>query len=126
MANVQGMTVAFSTSFLARATDFNWSGWERGWNDITLLSTTGGRLKEPSGIYDSGTIVCELDWDPEVDPVAVMGATGETVTVTFADPAPASTLSVSGFLRAFEIAGELGGRTKATATIECSGSITHG
>jgi len=121
-----GLTVTFQSGFCAEILDFNWSGMTREMIETTNFSTTGGKTFTPATTYDPGEIQVELLFDPEVSPITPLTAVQETVTVTYADAAPASTMAASGALSEFTIAGPLEDRMTATATIKFSGSITHG
>lgn len=121
-----GITITYQTGFLAEILDYNWSGIERVSIETTHMGTTGGRTYMPGTLYDPGEIQVELAFDPEESPVTPITAAAETVTVTYADTAPASTMEASGFMTNFEIQGPLEDRMTATATLKLTGVITHG
>ena len=121
-----GLTVTYQSGFFAEIIDFNWTGISRESVDTTNFSTTGGRTSIPSTLYDPGELAVELLFDPETDPTTPIAAAAETVTVTYADDLPPSTMAASGYMTGFEIAGPLEDRMTATATLKLTGTITHG
>ena len=120
-----GLTVTYQSGFLAEIVDFTWSGMSREDIETTNFSTTGARTFTPSTLYDPGELSVELIFDPSTTPMTPIAAAAETVTVTFSDAAPASTLAASGYMREFEVAGPLEDRMTATATLKLSGAITY-
>jgi len=121
-----GLTITYQSGLLAEIIDFSWSGMEREAIDTTNFSSTTAREYMPSTLYDSGELSVELLFDPEIDPTTALSAASETVTVTYADAATASTMAANGFMTGFEIAGPLEDRMTATATLKLTGAITHG
>lgn len=121
-----GLTVTYQSGFMAEIIDWNWSGISREAVATSNFSTTGGMTFTPATLYDPGELQVELLFDPETNPITPITAAAETVTVTYADAAPASTMAASGFMREFSIAGPLEDRMTATATLKLSGSIAHG
>jgi len=121
-----GISVTYQSGFLAEILDFSWSGITREAIRTTHAGTTGAHTYMPASLYDPGEIEVELQFDPEQSPVTPIAAAAETVTVTFPDAAPASTMAASGFMSSFEITGAIGERMTATARLRLSGAITHG
>lgn len=121
-----GLTITYQSGLLAEIIDFSWTGMEREAIDTTNFSSTTAREYTPSTLYDPGELSVEMLFDPETDPTTALAAAAETVTVTYADAAPASTMAASGFMTGFEIAGPLEDRMTATATLKLTGAITHG
>jgi len=121
-----GLAITYQSGLFAEILDFSWSGIERGVIDGTHFASTNAREYTPTTLYDPGEITVEMLFDPETNPTTAISAVAETVTVTYADPAPASTMAASGFMTAFEITAPLEDRMTATATIKLTGAITHG
>jgi len=121
-----GLSITYQSGFFAEIIDFSWSGLARESIDTTNFASSGGREYTPSTLYDPGELQVELLFDPESSPVTPITAVAETVTVTYADAAPASTMAASGFMTDFEIAGPLEDRMTATATLKLTGAVTHG
>jgi len=121
-----GITISYQSGFLAEILDFTWSGISRESIDTTNFATTGARESMPSTLYDPGEMQVELLFDAEVSPITAIASAAETVTVTYSDPAPASTMAASGFMTEFEINAPLEDRVTATATLKLTGAITHG
>lgn len=116
----QGAAVTFSSGFLARATDLNWTGISRTSTDATTLATTGGRPKVFGKIYDPGALECTLQHD--TDATIPIIAAAETVTLTWDD---GQTMSASGALTEYSITPVTeDGIITASATITFSGNIT--
>ncbi len=121
-----GLSVTYQSGFLAEIVDFGWSGISRESIPTSNMASSGAMTFLPAKLYDPGELRVELLFDPEQSPVTPITAAAETVTVTYADAAPASTMAASGFMTNFEIAGPLEDRMTATATLKLSDAITHG
>jgi len=121
-----GLAITYSSSFFAEITDFSWDGMAREDIDTSNFATTGARTFIPGTLYDGGEIQVELIFDPESSPIVPLTAVAETVTVTYSDPAPASTMAASGYMKGFSITGPLEDKMMATATLKIAGDITHG
>tara|TARA_R110000803_G_scaffold107227_2_gene175381 strand:- start:5558 stop:5941 length:384 start_codon:yes stop_codon:yes gene_type:complete len=121
-----GTTVTFQSGLFAEIIELEWSGITRAVYETSNFGTTGGMTYAPGSLYDSGEISVRYAFDPEIDPTTAIAAASETVTVTFADAAPASTMAASGTMRDLTISVPLEDRVTANAVIKLSGSITHG
>jgi len=122
-----GTTITFQSGLFAEIIELEWSGGDRSFYETTHFGTTGGMTYSPGSLYDAGEISVRYAFDPEIDPTTAITAAAETVTITFADAAPASTMAASGFMRTVPtITVPLEDRVTAQATIKLSGSITHG
>jgi hypothetical protein len=121
-----GLAITYQTGFFAEIIDFNWTGMSRESVDTSNFASTGGRTFVPGTLYDGGEVQVEMIFDPETSPLVPLAAAAETVTVTFSDPAPASTMAADMFMTGFEIAGPLEDRMTATATLKVAGTVTHG
>lgn len=81
-----GTTVVFGTSgFNAQLLGLNMDSIARTVRDVTNLSTTGSRKKEPGSLVDQGTLTMRLQFDPDAQPPIANAA--ETLTITFPTPA---------------------------------------
>lgn len=121
-----GTTVTYQSGYLAEIIELEWSGMSRAVYETTNFGTTGGQTFGFGTTYDPGEISVRIAFDPEIDATTALTAAAETVTVTFADSAPASTLAASGAMRDFSISVPLEDRVTANAVIKLSGDITHG
>jgi len=121
-----GTTVTFQSGLYAEIIELEWSGLTRAVYDTSHFGTTGGMTVAPASTYDPGEISVRYAFDPEIDPTTALTAVAETVTLTFADAGPASTMAASGVLRDISITVPLEDRVTASAVIKLSGSITHG
>lgn len=121
-----GLGITYQTGYFTEIIDFTWSGISRESIETTHFATTGARAFVPGTLYDAGELQVEILFDPEVSPLTALAAAAETVTVTYADAAPASTMAASGFMTGFEIAAPLEDRMTATATLKLTGIITQG
>lgn len=129
MANADqgfGLSITFSSGFLALIKSISWSGQNRESLDTTNMSTTDGKMTFlPSDLKDAGEISVDLLFDPDMAPPIASAA--ETVTVTFPIPAggsTAATWAASGFLTSFELTAPHDDLMTATATIKLTGGIT--
>lgn len=120
-----GTTLTFQSGLFAEILELEWSGIERPFFDSSHFGSTA-RTWEPGSLVEPGELAVKIAFDPEVDYYAALAAAKETVTVTFADPAPASTLAASGGLRDFAFSVPLEDRITADAVIKLSGALTHG
>lgn len=116
-----GLSIAFSTGFLAEIISVSGSGISREPINTSHMGTTVAHTFTPSTLFDAGELAVELAFDPATKP-PITGA-AETVTITMPD-AGAATWAASGFLTSFEYTGPLEERMTATATIKFSGDIT--
>ena len=114
-----GTSIAFSTSFLAKLTNVDWSGISRAAVETTTMATTTAKTFMPSDLYDPGSLTVEMQFDSDGTP-PVNGA-AETVTITFGD---AETWICSAFLTDFAFTGATEELWTATATLKFSGPIT--
>ena len=121
-----GSTVTFQSGLFAEIIELEWSGITRAVYETSNFATTGGMTYEAGSLYDAGEISVRYAFDPEIDPTTAIAAVSETVTVTFADAAPASTMAASGTMRDLTISVPLEDRVTANAVIKLSGAITHG
>lgn len=121
-----GISITFQSGLVAELLEYDHSGVAREAIATSHMGTTGGMTFTPSIIYDPGEISCEWAFDPEIDPVTAITAAAETVTITFPDDAPASTLACSGFLREWSLRGPFQDRMTVTGIIKLSGDLTHG
>lgn len=121
-----GIGITYQSGLLAEILDYSWDGMERAVIETSNFATTGGRTYMPGTLYDPGTIDVEILFDAEIDPTTALTAAAETVTVTYSDAAPASTMAASGFMSGLTITGTLEDRVTARASIKLSGAITHG
>lgn len=114
-----GATITFSSSFLARILNIDWSGISRDALETTTTATTGGRTFIPSDTYDPGQLTVEIQFDTDASPPIT--STAETVTVTWPD---LETWSAAGFLQDFSISAANEQVMTATAVVKFTGSIT--
>lgn len=121
-----GLTITYQSGFLAEILNYEDSGVTRESIDTSHMGTTGARTYMPATLYDPGELSVEIAFDPEQDPVTPITAAAESVTVTYADAAPASTMACSGFMTNFTIVGPFEERMTATATLKLTGARTHG
>ena len=121
-----GTTVTFQSGLFAEILELEWSGMSRPVYETSNFGTTGGMTFAAGSTYDPGEISVRYAFDPEIDATTALTAAAETVTVTFADAAPASTLAASGVMRDVSISVPLEDRVTANAVIKLSGDITHG
>lgn len=121
-----GITVDDGTGFFAEILDFGWNGISREAIDTTSMASTNARTFTPATLYDGGEVEVEVIFDPEVSPLTPMSAAASTWTVTYADAAPASTMTASAFMTSFTVNGPLENKMTATATLKVAGAITHG
>ena len=121
-----GVTVTFSSTFLAEITSLSWTGISRAAIDTTHSGTSSGAATFiPSDIEDYGELQVELLFKPNDTPPIASAA--ETVTVTFPVPTGSTngaTWAASGFLTGFEVGVPIDDRMTATATIKFSGVVT--
>lgn len=122
-----GVSISFSSTFLAQITNVTWSGISRSPIDTTYSGVSSGNATFiPSDIKDAGELQVELLFNPNDAPPIASAA--ETVTVTFPLPSggnTAATWAASGFLTNFEVGIPIDDRMTATATIKLSGAITY-
>lgn len=121
-----GTTITFQSGLFAEIIEAEWSGMTRAVYDTSNFATTGAMTFAPGSLYDPGELSVRYAFDPEIDPTTALAAASETVTVTFADAAPASTMAASGTMRDLSISTPLEDRVTANAVIKFSGAITHG
>jgi hypothetical protein len=121
-----GTTVTYQSGLFAEVLEMEWSGLTRNFYEDSHFGTTGGMTYAAGSLYDPGELSVTMAFDPEIDVTTALTAAAETVTVTFADAAPASTLAASGGMRDFSISVPLEDRVTANAVIKFSGDITHG
>lgn len=121
-----GTTVSFQSGLFAEIIELEWSGLTREVYETTHFGTTGGMTYAASSLYDAGEISVRYAFDPEINPLTALTAAAETVTVTFADDAPASIMAASGVMRDVSISVPLEDRVTANAIIKLSGDVTHG
>jgi len=121
-----GTTVTFQSGLFAEIIELEWSGATREVYETSNFATTGGMTYEAAALYDPGEISVRYAFDPEISPITALTAVAETVTVTFADDAPASTIAASGTMREITVSVPLEDRVTANAVIKLSGDITHG
>lgn len=121
-----GVTITFSSTFLASITNVEWSGISRKAIATTHAGTSAGAATFlPSDIEDYGELKVDLLFNPN-DAPPITGA-AETVTVTFPIPAggnTACTWAASGFLTDFQVGVPIDDVMTATATIKFSGVVT--
>lgn len=129
MANADqgfGLSITFSSGFMALIRSASWSGIAREPLDTTHMGSTNGAMTFiPSDLENAGELTVELLFDPDDGP-PITGA-AETITVTFPIPAGGSTAATwacSGFLTSFEMTAPHDNLMTATATIKFSGEIT--
>ncbi len=116
-----GITIAFSSGFLAEIQDVTWSGIHRDSIKSSHAGTTTAHTFSPSDLYDPGELQVEIHHDPSVKP-PINGA-AENITVTWPD-AGAATWVVSGFMTDYEVKSPLEDKIIATATLKLSGDVT--
>ena len=121
-----GTAVTFQSGLYAEILELEWSGLTRDMYETSSFATTGGKTFAPGTTYDPGEINVRYAFDPEVSPLTALAAAQETVTVTFADAAPASTMACSGAVRDVSISVPLEDRVTANAVIKLSVDVTHG
>lgn len=121
-----GTTITFNSGLFAEILELEWSGMERAQYETSHFGTTGGMTFAPGTLYDPGEATVRYAFDPEIDPTTALAAASETVTITFADSAPASTMAATGAMSGMTISVPLEDRVTASATIKFSGTITHG
>ena len=116
-----GITVTFSSGYLAKIEDVSYDGMERGSVETTHAGTTGGDTFIPLTTYNPGQLTTLLQFDTNVAP-PIQGA-AETVTVNL-PPSGANTMSASGFMTSFNFTNPIKDKVMATATIQLSGNVT--
>lgn len=114
-----GLTVTFSTGFLAEILNGKWTGYERKSIDTSHMGTTTAMTFTPGSLADPGQLECEILFDAGTKPP--INSAAESVTVTYSD---ASTWAASGFMTNFDWESPLEDRMTATATIKFSGDVT--
>ena len=114
-----GLTVTFSTGFLAEILTGKWTGYERPVIETSHMGTTTAMTFIPGSLANPGQLECELLFDPSTKPP--INSAAETVTVTYSD---ASTWAASRFMSEFEWESPLEDRQTANATIKFSGDVT--
>lgn len=131
MANADqgfGVTITFSSGFLALVTNVEWSGIARDAIETThSTSTSGYRTWIPSDLKDPGELAIDLLFDPDDSPLTPLTAAAATVTVTYPIPAGgsvAATWACSGFLTGFSVGIPIDDKMSAQATIKFTGVPT--
>lgn len=114
-----GGAITFSSSFLGRILNIEWTGISREALETSTMATTGGKTFMPGDLYDPGSLNVTIQFDTDASPPIT--STAETVTVTWPD---AETWSASGFLTDFSVTAAKEEVMEATATIKFTGSIT--
>lgn len=117
----QGATIAFSTSFFATATNFEWSGISRGAKETTTLATTTAKTFMPEDLYDPGELSVDMQFDTDSAWTTALAGAAETVTITWPD---SETAACSGFMTGFRITASGPEVMSATGTLKFSGPIT--
>lgn len=104
--------------------------------EVTNLSTSGGRLFQPTELYDPGTLTLEILFEPTV---GVGWGTladntheqDETVKISYPisfgsnNSTKATLQSAKGFLKSIEYTLNLEERNTATVVVRMSGSLVH-
>lgn len=119
-----GITIAFSSGFLADVLNVNHSGFSRPSISGSSMGDPGAEKFFPSAHYDPGQLEVEMVFAAETTP-PIDGAR-EAVTVTYpsAGAGGNSTWAAQGFLTDFAIRAPWKDRMLATATLKLSGAIT--
>lgn len=122
-----GLSITFQSGYFAEILDWSHTGFTREAIETTNYATTGARSYQPATLANPGQLEVDFQFDPEVSYVAPMVAAAESVVVTFADAAPASTITCNGFMREVEVAANgIGERMTGRAILQLTGLPVHG
>lgn len=121
-----GISVTFSSGFMAEITSVTHDGIKRGDVDTSSMATTNNAITfTPEALYDPGGLSVELLANPDTAPPIT--AVAETITITWRKPSGktnAATWAFSGYLNEYKVTGSKEGLLTATATLKASGPIT--
>ncbi len=122
-----GVSVTFSSGFLAFITNIDWDGISRTVIDTSnnSLTTPFWRTFIPGKLVDPGSVSVELLFDPNAVPTITAAA--ESIVVTFpkfTGETTAPTWAASGFMSDFKLSAPMDGAMTASATLKFSGAIT--
>lgn len=121
-----GIALTFQSGYFTDITNISHEGMERAAIETTSFSTTGARTYIPGTLYEPGAFTIEFIFDESKNPVTAIGAAAESVTVTFTDPAPGSTMAAQGFLTNITwAASDVEERVNGTATLKLADDITY-
>ena len=115
-----GITITFSSSFLAEILDVTPPGASRASIQTSHMGTTNAHTFTPADLVDWGELVVEMAFAPGTTPPITSAA--EEITITFPDSG-SSTWVFDGFLTGFTPKGPLEDRMTATATIKVTGEV---
>lgn len=123
-----GVSIAFSSGFLAWITNVGISGFSREALPTTNSSTTVAHTHRPAVLYDGGTLTVDLQFNSSTSMVTPITGAIETVTITWplaAGATTAATMSGSAFLTGFDITAPIGGIMTASAKLKFTGQISR-
>ena len=118
-----GITITFSTGFLAEILDVSPPGSSRESIQTSHMGTTNAHTFTPADLVDWGELTVEMAFAPGTTPPITSVA--EEIVITFPDSG-ASTWTFSGFMTGFEPSAPLEDRMTASATIKVSGAVAVG
>lgn len=123
-----GVSITFSSGFMAAITNVSHSGISRAALETTSSATTTYKTFIPADLIDYGSTQVDLEFNPNDTP-PISGA-AETITITFPVPSGSTngaTLAFSGFMTEFQFtvpAAQDEGIMTATATLKATGAPT--
>ncbi len=116
-----GITIAFSSGYLARVEDVSLDGVNRGSIETTHALTVGGDTFIPLATYNPGVLTVLCQFDSAVAP-PILGAM-EAVVVNL-PPSGANTVSaVGGFLQDWSLGSPIKNKVMMTCKIKLSGNL---
>ena len=115
-----GITISFSSSFLAEILDVSPPGASRESIQTSHMGTTSAHIFTPADLVDWGELVVEMAFAPSTSPP--MNGAVQTIVIVFPDTG-AAIWTFQGFITGFEPSAPLEDRMTATATIKVTGSV---
>lgn len=119
-----GITISFSSGFLAQIENVDWAGMHREAIRSSHHGTTNWHTFEPANLVDPGELRIGIRFAAETDPP--IDSAAETITVTIPSDGAGgdSTWAASGFMTDFEWGVPFEEFQRATATLKLSGAVT--
>lgn len=115
----QGITISFSSSFMAEIIDVNPPGASRGSIDMTHQGTERAKVFSPEHLVDWGSAELVIAFDPAENPP--VDQEPEDCTIEFPD---GTEWSFDGFLTEYNPSGPFGERMTANVTIKVTGDVS--
>ena len=115
-----GITISFSSGFLAEILDVSPPGASRESIQTSHMGTTSAHTFTPADLVDWGELVVEMAFAPSTSPP--MNGAAQTIVIVFPDTG-AAIWTFQGFITGFEPSAPLEDRMTATATIKVTGAV---